>query len=180
MMPVMLSGEGEEGVQCSGLFRNADIPFQKAFPPSLLPSFTTASVLLALFRRRRHFLHLAHSRRANWLFPSILGSSAPSHFAFPLKSLVRSRLRETHQTHPSAGMTDAHAKKGGCGGDATRVTGSNFRHDLADYNRASLSSFVLTAVFTRKTGRPVRHSRPPPAQASESGIKTVLRRADPS
>ena len=135
-----------------------------SFPPSLLPSFLPC-LHPPLFTRRRHFLYLAHSRRANWLFP------LP--FRFSSKDFVP-RLRETREIHPacktlfpSTRMTNAREKRGRAGGDATRVTGSNFRHDLADYNRAPPPppSFPSPSPLSRGKPSVLRHSRLTTARA---------------
>ena len=84
------------------------------------------------------------------------------------------RLRETREIHPacktlfpSTRMTNAREKRGRAGGDATRVTGSNFRHDLADYNRAPPPppSFPSPSPLSRGKPSVLRHSRLTTARA---------------
>ena len=127
---MMLSGEGEgeEGVQ-----------------RPLSQCRDSVSKGLLSFLPSSHCLRSPCVVRASTPLPPF-GAFATRELAFPsdppLVSSVPFRVSSqvSHQTNPSDGMsrmTDAHAKKGGGGGDATRVTGSNFRHDLADYNRAS-------------------------------------------
>ena len=143
--------------ECSSSpFRNAEIPFQKAFipsfPPSFLPSFLASILRCSRVAATSSIWRIRDARIGFSLFPSARFAFQPNvsvpgcvmlarHIPFFLLQLVREKKapRRAAPVMMMMMMMTQHV-----------LRGSNFRHDLERITIGRAGSTPL-AAFTRKT-----------------------------